>query len=79
MYRGAWWDTSPWGHKESDTTERLTLSFFTFYTISLGKFTVLWFSVLAIPHDSQIFISNSPPLNFRHIFWQRTSTEYIIF
>ena len=24
MDRGAWWD-SPWGHKESDTTELLTL------------------------------------------------------
>ena len=23
--RGAWW-ASPWGHKESDTTERLTLT-----------------------------------------------------
>ena len=25
MDRGAWWATSPWGHKESDTTEQLTL------------------------------------------------------
>ena len=25
MERGAWWATySPWGHKESDTTERLS-------------------------------------------------------
>ena len=24
MDRGAWWATVPWGHKESDTTERLT-------------------------------------------------------
>jgi len=21
MHRGAWWATSPWGHKESDMTE----------------------------------------------------------
>ena len=27
MDRGAWWAIySPWGHKESDTTEQLTLS-----------------------------------------------------
>ena len=26
MDRGAWWGYSPWGHKESDTTEQLTLS-----------------------------------------------------
>ena len=26
MGRGAWGGYSPWGHKESDTTERLTLS-----------------------------------------------------
>ena len=27
MDRGAWWTTySPWGYKESETTERLTLS-----------------------------------------------------
>ena len=26
MNRGAWWGYSPWGCKESDTTERLTLS-----------------------------------------------------
>ena len=25
MDRGAWW-ASPWGHKKSDTTERLTLN-----------------------------------------------------
>ena len=24
--RRAWWASSPWDHKESDTTERLTLS-----------------------------------------------------
>ena len=24
MDRGAWWATIPWGHKESDMTERLT-------------------------------------------------------
>ena len=28
MDRGAWWATySPWGHKESDTTERLNFHF----------------------------------------------------
>ena len=26
--RGAWWATVPWGHKGSDTTERLTLLLF---------------------------------------------------
>ena len=26
MDRGAWWGYSPWGHKESDTAEQLTLS-----------------------------------------------------
>ena len=30
MDRGAWPDTSPWGHKESDMTEGLTLSLFNF-------------------------------------------------
>ena len=24
MDRGAWWAYSPWGHKESDTTEQLS-------------------------------------------------------
>ena len=24
--RGAWWAYSPWGHKESETTEQLTVS-----------------------------------------------------
>ena len=24
MDRGAWWANSPWGHKESDTTEQLS-------------------------------------------------------
>ena len=27
MYRGVWQTFSPWGHKESDMTEQLTLSF----------------------------------------------------
>ena len=26
MDRGAWWGYSPWGHKESDTTEQLSIS-----------------------------------------------------
>ena len=26
MDRGAWWVNGPWGHKESDTTEQLTLT-----------------------------------------------------
>ena len=28
MDRGAWWDTSPRGHKKSETTERLTMCHF---------------------------------------------------
>ena len=34
MDRAAWWAYSPWGHKESDMTEQLSLSLF---TIWMGK------------------------------------------
>ena len=31
---------SPWGHKESDTIERLTLSLFTFFFIAFLRDTI---------------------------------------
>ena len=37
MDREAWWATVPWGREESDTTEWLTLSLFSFFTISLRE------------------------------------------
>ena len=33
MDREAWWATVPWGCKESDMTEQLTLSLFTFFSL----------------------------------------------
>ena len=41
MYRGAWRATSPWGHRESDTTEQLTLSLYA-YTCLLSSLKVLY-------------------------------------
>ena len=52
MDRGAWWATySPWGHKESDMTERLyffTNQSFTTYELWRHEQTAssLWTSVL---------------------------------
>ena len=36
--RGAWWAYSPWGHKESATTEQLTVS----HTHTYKTFTLLY-------------------------------------
>ena len=40
MDRGAWVGYSPWGHKESDTTERLTEFKLVRHTAVLGFFSV---------------------------------------
>ena len=51
MDRGAWWVTVPGGHKESDMTERLTLSHFSVRNIE-GKKTavvvVLYFNFIGV-------------------------------
>ena len=48
MDRGAWGGCSPWGHKESDTTERLTL-----YVHQLGATCTLKEKVAHFRNDAE--------------------------
>ena len=43
MDRGAWWAKSPWGPKESETMEQITLSFSLFLSCVIGFCTGRWF------------------------------------
>ena len=56
MDRGAWRAASPWGHKESDTTERLTLWFFT-HSLHPPVFPLTW---SRCPPVSPLFYSGFP-------------------
>ena len=42
MDRRGWWAKSPWGHKESDTMEQITLSISLFLSCVIGFCTARW-------------------------------------
>ena len=47
MDRGTWWATSSWGHKESDTTEQLSMYVQDKYIyIYLGSISIDWDKLL---------------------------------